>query len=89
MRTRKNKVLKKSLEMSALKKMLREKIIEEYGSIAEFIKTDEVGKKIERTYLYDGSMSFGVLKDLCKKFNIGNISREIKVVREYSYYIED
>lgn len=34
-------------------------------------------------------MNFSLFKDLCTYFDIGNIKREFKVVREIIYYIDD
>ena len=79
--------------MTEVKELLRNVINEKYGGVAKFIATEQGkkfgGKKI-RTYFYSkGSVNFELMQELCKYFGVGNLIRKLKVIREYSYFIEE
>ncbi len=84
---------KRTVEMTEIKELLRKVVTEKYGGVAKFIASEQGkkfgGKKI-RTYFYDkGSTNFELMQELCKYFGVGNLTRKLKVIREYSYFIEE
>lgn len=84
---------KRAVEMTEVKELLRNVITEKYGGVAKFIASEQGkkfgGKKI-RTYFYSkGSVNFELMQELCKYFGVGNLTRKLKVIREYSYFIEE
>lgn len=90
---KKEKKEKRTVEITEVKEILRKVITEKYGGVAKFIATEQGkkfgGKKI-RTYFYSkGSVNFELMQELCKYFGVGNLTRKLKVIREYSYFIEE
>lgn len=84
---------KRAVEMTEVKELLRNIITEKYGGVAKFIASEQGkkfgGKKI-RTYFYSkGPVNFELMQELCKYFGVGNLTRKLKVIREYSYFIEE
>lgn len=84
---------KRAVEMTEVKELLRNVVTEKYGGVAKFIASEQGkkfgGKKI-RTYFYSkGSVNFELMQELCKYFGVGNLTRKLKVIREYSYFIEE
>lgn len=84
---------KRAVEMTEVKELLRNVITEKYGGVAKFIASEQGkkfgGKKI-RTYFYSkGSVNFELMQELCKYFGVGKLTRKLKVIREYSYFIEE
>lgn len=83
----------KTVEMTEVKERLRKIVTEKYGGVAKFIATEQ-GKKFGgakiRTYFYSkGPVNFALMQELCKYFGLGNLTRKVKVIREYSYFIEE
>ena len=74
-----------------LKKKVREKIIEDYGSVRAFLESplaQKFGGAKMRCYLYDsGAMSFEVFSSLCKELKLGKLKKRLKVVRSVKYYL--
>ena len=81
---------KETIEMTALKKELSEKIIKEYGSIKDFIDSDyakkhHIGNSI-RVYLSPkGGVSLELFKELCNHFKLGKLERKLEIVRTTTY----
>lgn len=79
------------IELNEVKKMIREEITTQYGSIPAFFSSDKVkkigGAKL-RSYIYDkGATSFSNLGKLCQILGIGILSRKIAIVRTTNYYL--
>lgn len=84
---------KRGVEMTEIKEMLRKVIDEKYGGVTKFIATEQ-GKKLGgtkiRSYFYNkGSINFALMQRLCKYFGVGSLTREVKVIREITYFIEE
>ena len=82
----------RNIEMTEVKEMLRNVINEKYGGVTKFICTEQ-GKKLGgakiRSYFYNkGSVNFELMQELCRHFGVGNLTRKLKVIREYSYFLE-
>ena len=90
--TAKKKEIKNPVEISMIRDNLSKAIIKEYGSLAEFIKSDyckKIGAENIRVYLSEkGGISLPLFTELCKHFCLGSLSREIKVERKVKYFLE-
>lgn len=90
-RNRKRAEAGEPIEINDLRELLKTKIIEKYGSIASFMKSDfgiSLGGPKIRTYLYNsGSTNFRVLKELCTFFEIGDLTKKECIVRTVTYRI--
>lgn len=87
------RILKKSTEIVDVKKQIREKIKEHYGSVAEFLKSEK-GLQMTtsfgdfRFYLYDtGPVNYKILSELTEFFSMGKLVRSIKIVKTVSYFL--
>lgn len=87
------KIEEKTVEFNNVRKMLRDKIVERYGSVSKFLhseKGEEFGGMKMKVFLYDtGSVNFNYISKLCKFFGIGELSRKVVVVRTYSYVLNE
>lgn len=90
--TKKKDEIKNHVEISMIRDALSKAIIKEYGSLAEFIKSDyckKIGAENIRVYLSDkGGVSLALFTELCNHFKIGKLSRDIKVERKVIYYLD-
>lgn len=81
----------KEISLVELKSLVREKIIEKYGSVRAFLESplaQKLGGTKVRCYLYDsGAMSFEVFQELCKELKIGKLKKRLKVTRSVRYFL--
>lgn len=86
------KETKELVDISNIRDEINKAINREYGSVAEFIKSDyckKVGADSIRVYLtHNGGVSLPLFKELCSHFKIGNLTRVIKVERNVKYYLD-
>ena len=79
------------VELADVKKELREKIKESFGSVAAFLASDkgqELGGAKIRSYLYrTGSINYELLSSLTEYFGIGKIERKIIVQKSVEYFL--
>lgn len=74
-------------EAVKIKETIKNKMVEEFGSIGYFAKTKK-GKKYKNLYVYlspNGPISYTTLANLCTDLKIGKLSKEVKVTREITY----
>ena len=79
------------VDFNEVRRKVKEKLIEKYGSVAAFLHSDkgeEMGGQKIRVYLYEvGPANFKVTSELCSYLGIGELVRQIEVKREYIYKI--
>lgn len=80
------------VEISEVRDSINKAITKEYGSVAEFIKSEyckKIGADSIRVYLtHNGGVSLPLFTELCKHFGLGSLSREIKVERKVKYFLD-
>lgn len=83
---------KEEIELNEVKELLRSKMIEKYGSVPKFLRSDdgiEFGGLKIKPYLYPaGPVSFETLSRLTKFFGLGVLSRKLHIVRTTTYFIK-
>lgn len=82
----------KQIELSELRKLIRDEIFKQYGSVPMFLNSKEVqkigGSKL-RPYVYDkGSISFHILEKFCAILGIGAVTRKNVITRTTIYYLK-
>lgn len=83
----------REVTIEELKAEVKKKIIDNYGSLKDFINSDwakkhGIGHNIS-TYLSNaGGMSTKLFSDLCEHFEMGKLKRTLKVVRTATYTLE-
>ena len=81
------------ISINEIREKINEAIVKEYGSLAEFIKSEyckKIGANSIRVYLTNkGGVSLPLFTELSNHFHIGKIHREIKVSRETKYFLEE
>lgn len=79
----------RSVEFNQVREMVRNEIIERYGSVTKFLhseKGEELGGYKMKIYLYNtGPVNFDFISALCEFLGIGSLSRKIIVSRSFSY----
>ena len=79
------------VDFNEVRRKVKEKLIEKYGSIAAFLHSDkgeEMGSQKIKVYLYEvGPVNFKVTSELCSYLGLGELVRQIEVKREYIYKI--
>lgn len=84
---------KSGVDFNEIRTKVRNEIIERFGSVAKFLNSDkgkEFGGTKIKVYLYEtGPVNFNLISNLCKYFGIGELTREIVVSREFTYYLNN
>ena len=83
----------KDTDFSTVRKVVRSEIEKRYGGVAKFLHSDkgkEFGGLRIKPYLYDaGPINFKVISSLCSFLGLGEFTRKVEVIRNYSYQIEN
>ena len=75
--------------LNEIRPLVRKKVVEKYGSVAQFIKSEDCKKldiKYIRVFLYNGGPTNSeALSKLCEFLGLGTIKKEIHVERKVTY----
>lgn len=79
------------VEISDIRKKLIDRITDKYGSIWNFITSEDGekfgGKKLQPYLSANGPISYNKFRALMKFFKMGNLQKETTVVRTTKYFL--
>lgn len=79
------------VEISDIRKRLIDRIVDKYGSIWNFITSEDGekfgGKKLQPYLSVNGPISYNKFRALMKFFKMGNLQKETTVVRTTKYFL--
>ena len=79
------------VEISEIRKKLVDKIVDKYGSIWNFITSEDGerfgGKKLQPYLSANGPISYNKFRALMKFFKMGNLQKETTVIRTTRYFL--
>lgn len=84
---------KNPIDLDSLKSTLKEKIVAQHGSVYAFAKSgipekyELLGSNIPIYLSPKGSISFKALKMLCALLGVGQLKREVKIVKTVAYFL--
>ena len=88
------KNVEKSIDINDFKRELRDKIIEKYGSVSTFFKSEDA-KRLglqfhDRVYFYDNyAISTDKLNHVSKFLGGKTVKKKTQIVKVVKYFIED
>lgn len=81
----------REIEISEIKEMLTKRIIDKYGSVWNFITSEDGekfgGKKLQPYLSANGPISYDKFRALMKFFKMGTLKKETNVVRTTKYFL--